>query len=70
MDVLEDAVALFEEEVDLVGVACASCLFEVPFVLFELVFEGCHQRIHMRMSAQMMRQVSIIEASCELSTQS
>ena len=31
--------ALVEEGVDGVWVACASCLFEVPFVFVELVLE-------------------------------
>lgn len=37
-----DGVALVEEGVDGVWVACASCLFEVPFVLVELVLEAHH----------------------------
>ena len=39
VDVCQDSVALVEEGVDGVWVACASCLFEVPFVFVELVLE-------------------------------
>ena len=40
VDVCQDVVALVEECVDGGWVACASCLFEVPFVLVELVLEA------------------------------
>ena len=33
---------MVQQEVDGVWVACASCLFEVPFVLVEFVLEAHH----------------------------